>query len=650
MAYATTFASGTVVSKNWLNYIDQRNNGVQHAGAVGDGVTDDYAAIQGALNTYGFCFLPRGKYRITQTLTIPNGAWLVGECNFFWQYRANYPSASQASIIFYDGASGTNSCVINCSTQSVGTLPSPASDESTTLRNVRIEGLVIDGNAKAEFGLYTARCGLGNVFRHITVTGTKKRGFWGGEMWSSEMSHLYAIHNYGSGGSFGEDLFSWSTGCIVNAMHFHTLIAFKNGIDQTYNETSAPTTGVGWIINVNRTCNFFTVVCELNYGAGAYVSPRTGPNLIKGLYLEDNCYFDPVADAASSSTCAVASGAASYAWGVYGYNRSATGATIQTKFESVFGASPGSPTRYQYIKLTGDTSAGLVAEPIEPWLFEGIYGVREIRSDFYNYGVKFAQAALIDSSSSADLSVCLPQYGDPESVTGSTTTLYVGNTATGNKSGRDVSNLITFSDALNCARICKGVVTLNVAAMTSTSASSVLGIDGRNFTRRITIDGGTTGRFPNFSGSAVLIINWLAELTIKNMLSIDRTSIIDSKVVFFDCPLIRMGADATTGAALTADNSNVDIGGTTVINNSSSSAATKIGISIQGDSEVSVSNAAAGTITACSAANYINFDYGSGILRVSLTTATATWAGAASITRNTGGGGGMVLAPNGLNP
>jgi hypothetical protein len=53
---------------------------VKTLGAVGDGVADDYASIQAALNLGGAIYFPRGEYRISQTLKITlDGTTLFGE-------------------------------------------------------------------------------------------------------------------------------------------------------------------------------------------------------------------------------------------------------------------------------------------------------------------------------------------------------------------------------------------------------------------------------------------------------------------------------------------------------------------------------------------------------------------------------------------
>ena len=55
---------------------------VRGFGAVGDGIADDTAAIQGALEQAAkaspICFLPPGLYRINGSLTVPAGVTLCG--------------------------------------------------------------------------------------------------------------------------------------------------------------------------------------------------------------------------------------------------------------------------------------------------------------------------------------------------------------------------------------------------------------------------------------------------------------------------------------------------------------------------------------------------------------------------------------------
>jgi len=85
---STTFTSGTPVTKEWLNDVNDAVyagmfNGavsVKSYGAVGDGVTDDTAAIQAALDAGagGQVCVPPGTYLTTDALSIPSNTWFCG--------------------------------------------------------------------------------------------------------------------------------------------------------------------------------------------------------------------------------------------------------------------------------------------------------------------------------------------------------------------------------------------------------------------------------------------------------------------------------------------------------------------------------------------------------------------------------------------
>jgi hypothetical protein len=68
---ALTKATYSMISGAWIN--------VQDLGAVGDGVADDTAAIQAALNADGDVWFPKGTYKITASLVLKGTKRIVGE-------------------------------------------------------------------------------------------------------------------------------------------------------------------------------------------------------------------------------------------------------------------------------------------------------------------------------------------------------------------------------------------------------------------------------------------------------------------------------------------------------------------------------------------------------------------------------------------
>lgn len=644
---ARTLANRFADVVNVLDFIPESEHAAIKAGTS---TYDATANIQEAINTQKWCFIPRGKYRITSEIVFKKGSGLIGESFYIQQFYSNTPASGQLSEIFYDGSPSSN-CILRLSTQAVGVLPVFSSNESNNLTNTIVKNIYLNGNSKADFGLYSARNGFGSIFENIIVSNTNNRGFFFGEFWSSSVSKCVASFNNGSGFSIGENLFGWSTGNIVNAIEFDNLIAYKNGRSATYNDATAPTSGVGFFIGVNRSCVFTNIVAELNYGAGLYVSPRSGPTLINGVYVEDNCHYDPVTDSASNTGTAYSSGAASKPWGMVGFNRKdATGDTILTRINTFLGASPGS--RMQAVKLTGSTSGGYVISPTEGWLFQSLWGISDFDSDFSEYELQYAQKALTDTNPlNFDLTSYLPTYGIPESILSSLTTIFAGHAKTGKGDGRSISDLCTLEQAISIARVCENIDTINISSMTSTSLGYGKALNGVGITRKITIDGGSVARINNDSVSnfSLYLENWNF-LELKNLLVLERVSIRDSNVILNNIALIRTGANNLVVPAVNAINSKLEINGTSVINTSTSTSATKMGIGIYNNSHVSFNNSSAGTIASYTNGYAINFFEGSGIARISTTTATATWAGNANVNRATNGGAGVVIATNGLNP
>jgi len=122
---------------------------VQAYGAIGDGTTDDTAAIQAAMTAAGAngsVYLPAGIYRTTATLTFVSGQRLIGQSGPQVQ--------SGQSKIAYEGT---------------GTALAPTTPAANTI-NVAIENLNIDAGASGTIAIDFTRVSYG-VIRACTVIG-----------------------------------------------------------------------------------------------------------------------------------------------------------------------------------------------------------------------------------------------------------------------------------------------------------------------------------------------------------------------------------------------------------------------------------------------------------------------------------------------
>lgn len=81
------------VSKFMINgeviYIDDAVKNVKTYGAVGDGVTDDTAAIKNAIENGGLILIPSGVYFITETIEIPSNTLIFGGGTIKYLYSQN---------------------------------------------------------------------------------------------------------------------------------------------------------------------------------------------------------------------------------------------------------------------------------------------------------------------------------------------------------------------------------------------------------------------------------------------------------------------------------------------------------------------------------------------------------------------------------
>lgn len=296
MASTTFLDQVTIVTAAWANDVDEHvyeiTRGVKSFGAKGDGTTDDTTAIQEAADLGLPIEFPPGKYITTKEIVFKNGTKFIG--SGWWGAAAGSPDSTRDSIIFYNGDGGTNSCVIRASSEAVGTEPTVAATRD--LRAVGMKDMSIDGNGKAEFGLYTVRVAM-SEFNRITIENCKEHGWWGATLFTGVFREIVALNNEKNGITLGEDTFSWTNPNVDGCVFLHCR-AKLNGSGKTYNDSTNPDEGVGWVVKPRRGNVFLDCWSETNDGAGWFIAPQGGPNTWIGGYSELNA-VDAVADGRS---------------------------------------------------------------------------------------------------------------------------------------------------------------------------------------------------------------------------------------------------------------------------------------------------------------------------------------------------------------
>lgn len=295
---------------------------VKDFGAVGDGVTDDTAAIQAAIDSNQTIFVPAGKYRITSSILVNpsrnRNVALVGLVT-----ASRYPYTQQTggptwdglreAIIFYDGAASSTAAVIAASATAIGT--EPAATFSSTIYSFCLKDITLDANSKAGYGLFTARV-QDLQLDHIRARGATVAGISVNGTYSGSIKSIRCYLNPGRGFELGaaDNQFGWSAQDKINALYIYDLHADANGSNATFRE-SDPTLkkdNCGVFFGPHRSAHIFGVVSENNFGANIVFEPSSTGNTIHGFYTELGCKYAP----SGAGSDAISMGYATQQWGV----------------------------------------------------------------------------------------------------------------------------------------------------------------------------------------------------------------------------------------------------------------------------------------------------------------------------------------------
>ena len=231
---------------------------VKEHGAEGDAVTDDTQAFKDAIASGMLVFVPKGMYRITETLSIPSFTKLIGE----GQYNLNKARGDAGSVLLFDIPATDNGLDLVQGAQYVHL------SGLTVTRNDNATPSGIGINVPANTMIKIDNC---EVYDFYT-------GFNLGNVGLSWISDCYAHDNYGIG-------FQYKNIAISGALQWQTQRCFA----QENNASGFAIIGVANAANHVTLGMFEQCYTYNNGGYGFYVQGAANAG-INGLRLS-NCFF-----------------------------------------------------------------------------------------------------------------------------------------------------------------------------------------------------------------------------------------------------------------------------------------------------------------------------------------------------------------------
>jgi hypothetical protein len=271
---ATGYGPNTVSGVLLFDPTDSTALDVEHFGAVGDGTTDDYVALQAAAN-YGYPVRLHAKtYCTSQPIVFTQGTRFLGSGN--WSEVSSSYETTDATVIKYIGAGGANSCVLRLSKAAVGTEPTdPATRD---LQNITLTDVVVDCNGLAEYGIYMVRAWSMNQLERLSVTNAVKFGFWAAACWNGSPKDWVAFKCQGAGFSLGKNPGTWTTYSCDQSVCTN-FFGYYCGCDSSgnplnqFNESTNPEVEFGIGVYSGRGLKLVNAQANNCSGVGFFVNP-----------------------------------------------------------------------------------------------------------------------------------------------------------------------------------------------------------------------------------------------------------------------------------------------------------------------------------------------------------------------------------------
>jgi len=180
---------------------------VKDFGAVGDGTTDDTAAIQAFFNACqnGRGYMPAGIYKITSTL------------NLYPQYSYNIEGSA------YRNTANSGTVIYNAGTSTAILVDNDPYTPPNFDSQIRLANMTVSGNASSQHGIYTQHAMI--HLENMWITGHGGHGLYLERAYSSAFRQVTCANNY-------------KNGCLIgiagNALHFDHCVFNGNSITDGY--------------------------------------------------------------------------------------------------------------------------------------------------------------------------------------------------------------------------------------------------------------------------------------------------------------------------------------------------------------------------------------------------------------------------------